>query len=67
MVLPALIPQRAWETGLCCGQAFLVSILISTLNPHFLNSDDFRRKREAEMLYGRAWAEGGAAGPEPRR
>ena len=23
VVLPALIPQQAWETGLCCGQAFL--------------------------------------------
>ena len=61
MVLRALIPQRAWEMGLSC----LVSILISTLNLYFLNSDDFRRKQKAEMFYGRAWAEGGAAMQEP--
>ena len=61
MVLRALIPQRAWEMGLSC----LVSILISTLNLYFLNSDDFRQKQKAEMFYGRAWAEGGVAMQEP--
>lgn len=61
MVLRALIPQRARGTGLSC----LVSILISTLNLHFLNSDDFRRKQKAEMFHGRARAEGGAAMQEP--